>query len=77
MVFYWGKHMKEYFPEVDAYKMLRQTHERTFGKSRHRWKDILLKQAPKRICDDGLFTNDTHICQPYTAELSYIHLDSI
>jgi hypothetical protein len=27
IVFYWGKHMKERFPEVDTCERLRQTHE--------------------------------------------------
>ena len=30
MVFYWGKHMKECFPEVDTGERLRQTHDLLF-----------------------------------------------
>ena len=25
------------------------------------WKDVLLKQAHERACDEGLFTNDKHV----------------
>ena len=45
MEFYWGRHMKE---EV-------------FSWSRHRWKDVLLKQTPERIHDKGFFTNDRNV----------------
>jgi hypothetical protein len=56
MVFCWGKH----FAEADTGEKLRQTCEGTFGWSRHRWKDVLLKQACERTRDEGVFANNTH-----------------
>jgi hypothetical protein len=58
IMFCWGKHMKECFPEVDTGERLRQTCEGTFGWSRHRRQDVLLKQACERTCD-GFIANDT------------------
>ena len=48
MVFCWGKHVKERLAQVDTGERLRQTHEKTLGWSRHKWKDVLLKQAHER-----------------------------
>lgn len=53
--------MKECFPEVNTGERLRQTHEGTFGGSRHRRKDVLIKQACERTCDKGFFANNRHV----------------
>jgi hypothetical protein len=45
MVFCWGKHVKECFPEVDTGERLRQTPEGTFHCGRHRKEDVLIKQT--------------------------------
>jgi hypothetical protein len=55
MVFCWGIHLKQSFPEVDTDERIRQTGEGTFSRSRHRRKDVLLKQACERTC------NNTHV----------------
>jgi hypothetical protein len=46
---------------MDTGERLRQTPEGTFHWSRHRRKDILLKQARERTCDGGLFANDIRV----------------
>jgi hypothetical protein len=61
MVFCWGKHVKECFPEVDTGERIRQTHEGTFHWSRHRRENALLKQARERTHDEGFVTKDTHV----------------
>jgi hypothetical protein len=58
MVFSWGKHVKECFPEGDTGERLRQTPESKFHWSRHRWKDALLKQARARTREE-FFANTT------------------
>jgi hypothetical protein len=55
--------MKECFPKVDKGERLRQIHEGTFPRSRHRRKDALLKQAHERTCD-GFFANGMHVIGP-------------
>jgi len=62
MVFRWGKHEKESFPEVDTGERLGQTREGAFSWSRHRRKDVLLKQACERTRDEGVFANEPHAC---------------
>ena len=61
MVFCWGIHLKQSFPEVDTDERLRQTCEGMFHRSRHRRKDVLLKQTCERTCDEGFFANDKHV----------------
>ena len=46
--------MKECFPEVDTGKKLRQT----LNKADRGKKDVLLKQAYERTCDEGFFANN-------------------
>jgi hypothetical protein len=60
-VFCWGKHMKEWFPEVGTGVRLRQTHEGTFHWNRHRREDVLLKQAHESTHDAGVFANDMQV----------------
>ena len=59
MVFFWGKHMKECFSEVDTGERLRQIREGMFNWSRHRRESVLLKQAHERTHDEGLLADDT------------------
>jgi hypothetical protein len=54
MVFCCGKYVKDCFLEVDTGERLWYTHEADF-----RRKDVLLKQARERTCDEGFFDNDT------------------
>jgi len=61
MVFCWGKHVKECFPEVHTGESQRQTHEGMFRQSRHRRKNVLLEQACERTCDEGFLTNDKYV----------------
>ena len=63
MVFCWGKHVKKCFPEVDTGERLRQTHEGMFCWSRHRRKDVLLKQACGRTWNEGFFVNNMHVSE--------------
>jgi hypothetical protein len=60
-MFYWGKPVKECFPEVDTSERLKQTPEGTFHRGRHRRKNVLLKQARERTRDEGFFANDMHV----------------
>jgi hypothetical protein len=55
-VFCWGKHVKGRFVKVDIGE--RHTCKRTFYWSRHRRKDVVLKQACEQTPDGGVFTND-------------------
>jgi hypothetical protein len=49
--------VKECFPEVGTGERLRQIHEGMFSWSRHRRKDVLLKQARERTHGEGFFIN--------------------
>ena len=37
------------------------THKGIFNWSRHRWKDVLLKQACEKTHDEGFFANNIHV----------------
>jgi hypothetical protein len=41
--------------------LLKQTCAGTFHWSRHRWKDVLLKQACERTSDEEFLANNTHV----------------
>ena len=52
--------MKECLAKVGASERPRQPQEGMFHCSRHRRKDVLLKQACERTRDEGVFANNTH-----------------
>ena len=52
---------KECLAEMDKGNRLSQTHEETFGRSAHRRKNVLLKQARGRTYDEGFFPNNRHV----------------
>ena len=62
MVFCWGKHKKKHLAEVDTGKRLgRFVKECLAEADTGRRKDVLLKQAHERTCDEGFFANNMHV----------------
>ena len=58
--------MKECLAKVGASERPRQPQEGMFHCSRHRRKDVLLKQACERTRDKGFFANNTHVLAYFT-----------